>query len=438
MTNLSLLSRLSYLLLATASIALLMFLAEIPTLIESGFHGAEVLKASVLTLVSVFAVLGYKDMRKLRATLHEMSSVCVAAAKGDMEARICGEPEAGELGVLQKNLNQLLDISDAFVREASGAMASVAKGRYYRPIMQRGLPGFYQHAAGVVNSAISSMSERTKEFERFARDNVGVVMSSVSAAAVEMQNSAESLSSSASESNLMASTVSSAATQATANVQSVAASAEELASSVNEISRRVSESSSMTRQAVVQATDTNEKIRGLSEAANRIGDVVELITKIAEQTNLLALNATIEAARAGESGRGFAIVASEVKELAGQTARATEDIRTQIEAIQSSTVSAVDAIGLITTTIEQVDAIATAIASAVEEQGAATQEIARNVSEAATGTSEVSDNIIKVSDAAKETGFASSQVLDAAKELAEQANLLGSQLDEFLNKSMAA
>jgi methyl-accepting chemotaxis protein len=377
------------------------------------------------------------QIRVLQGVLGRLSEVCVAAAKGNLEVRVLEVFEPGVVGELQLNVNRMLDISDAFVREAAGSMAAVARGRYYRKVMLRGMPGFYLNASRVLNAATNTMDERTQEFTRFARENVRNVMGSVSAAATEMQSSAGSLTTMATESNALASSVAAAAEQATANVQSVAAAAEELAASVSEIARRVNESSRMTRTAVDQAAATNRTVAGLAGAADRIGDVVQLINKIAEQTNLLALNATIEAARAGESGKGFAVVASEVKSLAGQTSRATEEIKTQIDAIQSATREAVSAIQGIGRTIEEVDQIAAAISAAVEEQGATTLEISRNVNEAATGTSEVSRSILGVSQAANETGGAAQQVYGATNELAQQASLLESQIDTFLARSAA-
>jgi len=189
---------------------------------------------------------------------------------------------------------------------------------------------------------------------------------------------------------------------------------------------------------VNEAGRTNERVHALAEAAQKIGDVVKLINDIASQTNLLALNATIEAARAGEAGKGFAVVASEVKSLATQTAKATEDIASQVAAIQGATGGAVVAIRGIGTTIGEVKAIATTIASAVEEQGAATQEIARNVQQAASGTAEVSNNIGGVTQAANDTGAAAGQVLSASQDLARQGEVLRGEVSQFLANIRAA
>lgn len=228
--------------------------------------------------------------------------------------------------------------------------------------------------------------------------------------------------------------VAAASEQASANVETVAAAAEELFASVNEIDRQVGQSNQIAASAVSQARQTNDKIEGLSTAASRIGEVVRLITDIAEQTNLLALNATIEAARAGEAGKGFAVVAAEVKELANQTSKATDEISQQIQAVQSETDGAVDAIKTITETIEKMNQIASSISEAVEQQGQATQEIARNIQEASAGTKEVSTNIVSVSAAASETGDAARLVSQSANELQSEATSLRNGVQGFLGE----
>jgi methyl-accepting chemotaxis protein len=197
-------------------------------------------------------------------------------------------------------------------------------------------------------------------------------------------------------------------------------------------------SASLAQAAVGEADQTARLVQDLSAAVTKVGDVVGLISSIASQTNLLALNATIEAARAGEAGRGFAVVAAEVKELASQTARATDEISGQIGRIQGVTGQAVSAIGSITARIAEMNTVCTAIAAAVEEQGAATQEIVRNVAQAATGTSEVTINITGIAHASEETGVAASQVLVAASELSRQSEHLATEVSSFLNTVRAA
>jgi len=264
------------------------------------------------------------------------------------------------------------------------------------------------------------------------------VVQTVGAAATQVQSSSGSMAATAEETTRQAAAVAAASEQASANVQTVASAAEELSSSINEISRQVAQSAAVAGQATERARATGGTVDGLAQAASKINEVVGLITNIANQTNLLALNATIEAARAGEAGKGFAVVASEVKALANQTARATEEISRQVGSVQGATQEAVTAIQEIARTIDEINQIATGIASAVEEQTSATQEISRNVQEASTGTMEVSRNIVTVTEAATETGQSAVQMRGAADELSLQAATLSTEVDRFIARVRAA
>ena len=280
----------------------------------------------------------------------------------------------------------------------------------------------------------SDMNKLADEFE----GAVGLIVETVSSSSTQLEASAGTLTSTAERAQELTTMVAAASEEASTNVQSVASATEEMASSVNEISRQVQDSARMAGDAVDQARKTNDRVGELSKAAARIGDVVELINTIAGQTNLLALNATIEAARAGEAGRGFAVVASEVKALAEQTAKATGEIGQQITGIQAATEESVNAIKEISGTIEKLSEISSTIAAAVEEQGAATQEISRNVQQAAHGTQQVSSHITDVQRGAGETGSASSQVLAAAQSLSGDSKRLKLEVGKFLNSVRAA
>lgn len=283
--------------------------------------------------------------------------------------------------------------------------------------------------------------QRKAEMQALAdsfESTVKAVVQAVSASATEMQSSSTSMSAIAEETSRQATAVAAASEEASSNVQTVASASEELSASIGEITRQVAESSRRTKEAVDQARATGATVDGLALSAQQIGDVVKMITDIASQTNLLALNATIEAARAGEAGKGFAVVASEVKSLANQTARATDEIAKQIEAVRGATSQAVLAIQDIGKSIEKVNEISTSIASAMEEQGAATREISNNVQQAAAGTQEVAKNIVNVTQASGEVGSAAGQMNGAASELAKQADTLSTEVDKFIAKVRAA
>ena len=280
----------------------------------------------------------------------------------------------------------------------------------------------------------AAMRQMADTFER----SVGGIVATVIAAATELQATAQGMTATATQTAAQSTTVAMAAEEAASNVNTVAAATEELGSSVLEIGRQVGGASALAQGAVAEAAQTAAVVRDLSEAAARIGDVVAMISSIAGQTNLLALNATIEAARAGEAGRGFAVVATEVKELAAQTARATDEIGGQIGRMQDSTRQAVAAIDAIAGRIREISGVSASIAAAVEEQGAATQEIVRNVGEAASGTGAVTANVGGLAAAADETGTAASRVLASATELSRQSEHLDAEMGRMLASLRAA
>jgi methyl-accepting chemotaxis protein len=274
----------------------------------------------------------------------------------------------------------------------------------------------------------------TREFEVM----IGDMVATMSAAAAELESSAKSLSTDADSTLRMSESVAAASHEVSGNVQSVATATEEITASLNEIGRQVQESDRIAHQAVEQAKKTDANFADLSRAASRIGDVIKLITAIAEQTNLLALNATIEAARAGEAGRGFTVVASEVKALAAQTAKATDEIGAQIASMQTATETSVTTIRDIWKTINATSEIASSIAAAVDEQGVATREIAQNVQQVANLSTQVSADIGSVNHVASQTGHASSQVLVSAQGLSERSGRLKAEVDKFLAALRAA
>ena len=370
----------------------------------SGFETFMIVVTAVALLVgSVVAALNIHSVGPLRVLTANM----LRLAKGDLSVEIPaqkGRDEVGEIvGAVRLFKDSMVEV-ERLRREQQEAEAQAEAAR---------------------KAAVASLAD---DFEA----NVSAIVRAVSSAAADLQGTATGMSESAGQAAAQASSVLQAAETASSNVQTVAAAAEELAAAVGEIGRQVAESTAIANGAVVDAQRTNDKILTLAEAARQVGTVVQLINDIAGQTNLLALNATIEAARAGEAGKGFAVVAAEVKNLANQTARATGEITTQIQAIQAATTESVEAIAEIGRTIGKINDISTSIAASVTQQGAATREIAESGERAALSTAEVTSNITGVTAAVGETGAAARSVLDAAVELAGQSRSLGTRVDEFI------
>jgi methyl-accepting chemotaxis protein len=311
-----------------------------------------------------------------------------------------------------------------------GAMAKAVEQFKIRAI-ERARREAEEQEAGRRAAAAQRQTELHKLADGFEA-SVGDMVAAVASLSRELEGAATTLTSNADRTRQLASTVADASGEASLNVKSVAQATQELTHSVSEISERAHESSRIAGEAVRQAEQTDDRIAALWKAASRIGNVVKLITDIAEQTNLLALNATIEAARAGDAGKGFAVVAAEVKTLATQTAKATEDIGSLIAEMQAATGESVNAIKEIGSTIGRISDIATAIAAAVEEQSSATMEIARNVEHAAQSTGRVAGNIGDVNHAASETSNASSQVSASAKVLSGEGAKFKLTVEKFL------
>jgi hypothetical protein len=286
----------------------------------------------------------------------------------------------------------------------------------------------------IVEEARAHVRQLAQNFEK----SIGGLVESLASTASQMRSTSNDMSVIAKDTATQANSVSTAVEEASSSVEIVAAATEELSSSVSEIGRQVTQSAEISSQAVDEANRTNTTVLSLTEAAQKIGDVIELISAIASQTNLLALNATIEAARAGESGKGFAVVANEVKSLASQTGKATDEITAQVAAMQAATRDVVEAIKNIGGTIGAMNQIATTIAAAVEEQGSATREIARNVNATASGTQQISVSITGVTRSAGEAGDAAGRVLTVADELRMQAETLRSNVNGFLGSIRAA
>ncbi|MBP2301784.1 methyl-accepting chemotaxis protein [Azospirillum picis] len=345
--------------------------------------------------------------------LHRLIADMTAIAGGDLAVSVRGAERQDEVGLLARAL--------AVFKENGLAIRKLQEEREAQK----------QQAEEERKAGMRALADR---FDADVQD----VVQAVASAARHLRSNAETMTAVAGRTTEQASTVAATTAQSSANVATVAAASEQLGSSIGEIGRQVNAAAAIARNAVEEGARTNALVTRLVQAAQRIGDVVSLIQDIASQTNLLALNATIEAARAGEAGKGFAVVAQEVKALATQTARATEEIGSQIAEIQTVTDGTVGAIQSIGRTITEVDTIAGAIAAAVEQQTAATHEIGRNIQQAAQGTQLVTGSITGVSSAAGEVGQAASEVLGAADSLSRDSDRLRDQIQTFIAEVRAA
>ncbi|MTJ80707.1 MAG: HAMP domain-containing protein [Telmatospirillum sp.] len=374
-------------------------------------HATRVLTGDAVTLLVAIALMiaGFLvAKRRVSDPIHQMTAAMRRLADRDLDVEIPGIGRADEIGLM------------------AGAV-QVFKENAVRA----------DRLAAEQDAERIDREKRAKALEDLARTFDGTVtgmLDSVAGALAALGRTSQSMSDISRQTSEEATVVAAASDQATASVQTVASAAEELSSSIGEIARQVEQSSRVSKVAAEEAPRTDVTVRGLAETSGRIGDVVKLINDIASQTNLLALNATIEAARAGEAGKGFAVVAGEVKSLANQTARATDEISTQIGAVQAATTEAVNAIGSIVARIREINEIAATIAAAVEEQSAATAEIARNVQQAAEGTRQVSNSIEGLSRSATETGGAASAVLQSSETLSQNTGRMRETVTGFLDK----
>jgi len=357
--------------------------------------------------ISAILAFSFVMVRTITRPLSLITSLMGRLAKGDREISVPHTEKGDEVGMLARALEIFRCQAIALEQQAEDQRRAEARNAALLAAERRSIAGNFE--ARVMDLITGSF-----------------------ASSGDMHGTAKSMSNVANEALSQASSAASAAEEATANVQTVAAASEELCTSISEISRQVAESARISTDAAKETQRINALMADLSASAGRIGEVVKLVNDIASQTNLLALNATIEAARAGDAGKGFAVVAGEVKSLATQTAGATDEITTQINAVQAGTDRAVQAIRNIGTVIEQVRAISSGIASAVEQQGVATQEISRSVSQAANGTNQVSSNVSGLTKAAAATETVAKKVLTVAGDQANYAEKLKTEITDFL------
>ena len=369
------------------------------------------LAVTIITL-SICAVVGFVVARSVLRPLSAATTAMLGLADGDLSVEIPSQDSKDEIGDMAK-------------------ATLVFKNNIQESDQLRIQNEEVQKAAQIRRK--QEMQQLADEFET----RVGEVVKAISAASMQLQSTAEAMSTASTRAGQRAEAASGEAQEASNNASAVAAATEELSASFSEINRQTANSLRIISEAVTETGNASQKVEELRQVANKISDVVELINDVAEQTNLLALNATIEAARAGEAGKGFAVVAGEVKSLAVQTGKATDEVKAQISAIQRAVQQSTGAMTKISSSITEANEISTTIAGAVEEQTAATNEISSRVGDASRNSEEIKLNIGSVLEATEETGSAASQVLAAAAELSRNSEHLSTSIDAFLREIRA-
>jgi len=387
-----------------------------------------------LMLLGVFLIV----RSALRKRLTPMIKVLKSWEGDSMEGRITHIRTSGQTGALSWALNDFGDRAEAFMRDLTASIAAMSAGQGNRRMDLRGLSPEFRRSADLVNGALETMAraqnaaaddrELTQNFEQTVRD----LVAKLSTVGSEMRSQVEAVAAMAEGSSNLATGVSDGASQASNNVETVAAAAEELSASISEVSRQVNEASVVVEAAGKKGSSAVGQVEDLGRASRNISGMVEVITDIAAQTNLLALNASIEAARAGEAGRGFAVVAGEVKDLAEQTSKATDEISSLISSIQKESDEAVGAIKEIAAIIEEFSTTFEQINLATDEQNAAASEISHSVQAASQSVHDVLENIEGMASSAAETGTASGEMLQAAQEVVTATDEINGGVDHFL------
>ncbi len=378
----------------------------------------------------------------MRDDIARIIDVCQRTAAGDLEPRVLGIAADTPLGPLARAINHLLDLTDAFVREAHASLQHASREQYWRRVLERGLPGSYRVSAHLINDAIGQMAQKTTQVHALRSSQLRLadefeqavkgVADSVASAATQTNASAASLADTATRTTDESDAVAQSAARASAHMAVASDASARIAATVHHIGEQARDSRASAEDAVAAAARAQAVMAELTSASEQVSRVVRLISEIAGQTRLLALNAHIEAARAGEHGRGFAVVADEVKVLATRTQEATQEIEQRVGDIRSATAHAVDAMSSIATAITHVRDTSRVVSDAVLEQQAAADDIATTVAEAADGTRDVTARAAIVTACATDTNAAAGDLTMASEGLSDMAEQLQAEVVKFL------
>lgn len=398
--------------------------------------------APVVSLIAtialmVMALIGTVAITRHKRIIDELYDIVHDAADGKMGVRVNNRQTQGYLAPLQNAVNQLLDLTEAFAKEAAGAMGHASRGSYYRKILPRGLRGDLIGYAGTVNAALDAMHEKTRNFSDSAGrigDDIQSVVGSVSNSAKQLSDSSDFLSRQVSRIAEQANDMRLAADDSTEALNGIAVATEQFSASIRQIGAQINGSAELAEAAVSRARVADNHITRLDDMALRVTKVVELITDVADQTNLLALNATIEAARAGEAGKGFAVVATEVKNLASQTSRAAEQVIGEIGEMQSMTREAVSSVREINEKISEIDSGARLVAEAAREQTEVVGAISDRIDQAVRRMQTIAAILADVASGTTESGSVVLQLHSEATNLLGQADSLDGDVRRFIDK----
>ncbi|AUG52216.1 methyl-accepting chemotaxis protein [Thalassospira marina] len=417
-------------------------LALLATVLVAGGQGAVTwLEVGAAGFGAVTFAAGYFMVSRHERLLRRALETINAAASGKMDVRINHRASTGHLRPLMTAINNLLDLTEAFTKEAAGAMTHAAAGAYYRKILPKGLQGDLIEYAAKVNQALNAMDDKTRTFTYSAGaigDNIQCVVTSVSVAAGQLSQNSGALSRRVDDIAAQAREVDAVATQSAASLDGIAEATEDFITSIRDIGTQMTGAVSLAGHAVGNANEASHHVSDLDTMAGRIANVIELITDIAEQTNLLALNATIEAARAGEAGKGFSVVATEVKNLARQTARAAEDVAREIADMQNVTRAVVQSVHGINASIAEIDENARHVSDTLNQQYQMIADIGQRVEGAVGQMRRIADIVADVASGTQHAGGEVLQINDAAEDLQRQSCVLDGDVRQFIGKIMNA